>query len=118
MTHQSEMERVNTVRVSFVMLALFMPALFSSLLTFSPMGEGKSAQTASGDTTLSAVSFLISDLEQETTELSDEEADSDVLTRYLVSPTHYVASTTDRFGGTLQNALFNHNEIRGPPRLS
>ncbi|BFT31840.1 hypothetical protein D210916BOD24_30160 [Alteromonas sp. D210916BOD_24] len=106
------------MRVSLVMLAFYVPALFSSLLAFSPMGEGNGVQTASGDDALNIVSVLVSEFEQESTETGDDESDNDVVTGYALVWVHNWALATDSLFTTPQKGPSSNNEIRGPPSFS
>ena len=64
------------MRVSYVLLAVILPALFSSLVSVSVLGEGRSVQNIAGQSnSANTLSTLISEWESTAFEVSDDDID-------------------------------------------
>lgn len=107
------------MRVSFVLLAIIWPALFSSLVSVSVIGEGRSAQNiAQQSNGATAFSTLLSEWESSAFEVLGDDVDDDIsffslingLEEYLFS----ASETVDAEAFTKLRA----NIIRGPPSFT
>ena len=67
------------MRVSYVLLAVILPALFSSLVSVSVLGEGRSVQNIAGQSnSANTLSTLISEWESSAFEVSDDDIDDGI----------------------------------------
>ena len=107
------------MRVSFVLLAIILPAFFSSLVSVSVIGEGRSAQNiAQKSNSAATFSTLLSEWESSAFEVLGDDVDDDIsffslingLEEYLFS----ASETVDAEAFTKLRA----NIIRGPPSFT
>ena len=107
------------MRVSYVLLAVILPALFSSLVSVSVLGEGRSVQNiAVQSNSANTLSTLISEWESSAFEVSDDDIDDGIS---LVSITSGLEKYRFSTGKAIDAKAFTRqraNIIRGPPSLT
>lgn len=107
------------MRVSYVLLAFMLPALFSSLITVSVSGEERSVRNmASQGNSASEFSTLISNCESGTYEVSDDDIDDGLPAFNIISSVEeYRFSAKKTVDANASNKL-RANIIRGPPSFT
>jgi hypothetical protein len=100
-------------------LAVILPALFSSLVSVSVLGEGRSVQNIAGQSnSANTLSTLISEWESSAFEVSDDDIDDGIS---LVSITSGLEKYRFSTGKAIDAKAFTRqraNIIRGPPSLT
>ncbi len=107
------------MRVSYVLLAVILPALFSSLVSVSVLGEGRGVQNMAGQSnSATALSTLISEWESSAFEVSDDDIDDGI-------PFVNIANGVEQYwlsaGKAADAKIFTKlraNIIRGPPTFA
>ena len=108
--------RLSTVRVSLVMLALLLPALFSSLLAVSSVGEGRSAKTIPLQVnTAEALASLVSEWEQGVYEVADDDIDDYTLLSRCTHSSELAAHQERNHSSSCLLTVSEGIFIRGPP---
>lgn len=113
------------MRVSLVMLALLLPALFSSLLAVSSVGEGRSAKTIPSQVnTAEVLASLVSEWEQGAYELADDDIDDyTLLSRLMGSLSNGSMFIEGRLAKLVYVSLYNmhqfavHGKVKGALKL-
>lgn len=107
------------MRVSYVLLAVILPALFSSLVSVSVLGEGRSVQNIAGQSnSANTLSTLISEWESSAFEVSDDDIDDGIS---FVDITSGLEKYRFSAGKTIDAKAFTRlraNIIRGPPSFT
>ncbi|MEC8233031.1 hypothetical protein [Alteromonas sp. 009811495] len=107
------------MRVSFVVLALIMPVLFSSLLTFSSIGEEKRAITHSNkDKADSSISFVVAQWELSASDVLEDDVDDDGLSLYALLESEHSGDLTSSATRPIHFRIYREITIRGPPSFS
>ena len=104
------------MRVSLVMLAFLLPALFSSLLAVSSVGEGRSAKTIPSQVnTAEILASLVSEWEQGTYEVADDDVDDYALLSRCTHSSEFAAHQERIHKSSCLFTVFEGIFIRGPP---
>lgn len=104
------------MRVSLVMLALLVSALFSSLLAVSSAGEGRSAKTIPSQVnTAEVLASLVSEWEQGAYEVADDDIDDYTLLSSITHSGEFAAYQERNHLSSHLLVVFEGIFIRGPP---
>lgn len=104
------------MRVSLVMLALLLPALFSSLLAVSSLGDGRIAKTIPSQvSTVEVLASLVSEWEQSAYEVADDDIDDYILLGSTSCHTEFAAYQERNYLSSRLHIISAGNFIRGPP---
>ena len=107
------------MRASYVLLAVILPALFSSLVSVSVLGEGRSVQNIAGQSnSANTLSTLIREWESSASEVSEDDIDDGIsfvnITNGLEKYRFSAGKAIDAKASTRLRA----NIIRGPPSFT
>mgnify|MGYP000412751387 CR=1 FL=1 len=104
------------MRVSFVLLAVILPALFSSLVTVSVLGEGRSVQTSAEQLSkTAALATLVDEWERSGHDVSDDDLDDGLSPGNVINSVEKYVRFTGNIADAKSYARLRANIIRGPP---
>ncbi|MFZ8199566.1 hypothetical protein [Alteromonas portus] len=107
------------MRVSHVLLAVILPALFSSLVSVSVLGEGRSVQNMAGQSkSAAALSTLMSEWESSAFEVSDDDIDDGIPFFNTINGSEKYRFSAGKAVDAKAVVRQRANIIRGPPSFT
>lgn len=104
------------MRVSYVLLAVILPALFSSLVPVSALGEGRSVQNNANELCKTAILVtLVDEWERSGHDVSDDDLDDGLSPGNVINSVEKYVRFTGNIADAKSYARLRANIIRGPP---